>query len=102
MLLFDRFALGPATASNLAGVCVSFLERGLFRDRLRPRTIPYRIAVGVGFLVSPVVQGLGVGLFGREFRLALCGHGADGAPGIRCGDGIADRQELEPNSAAPT
>jgi hypothetical protein len=29
--------------------------------------ISYGIAVGVGFLLSPVVQGLGVGLFGVNF-----------------------------------
>jgi hypothetical protein len=47
----------------------------MFRDRLWLGrfglsawwAIPYGIAVGVGFLMSPVVQGLGVGLFGINF-----------------------------------
>ena len=29
--------------------------------------VPYGAALGVGFLVSPVVQGLGVGIFGVNF-----------------------------------
>lgn len=29
--------------------------------------IAYGLGVGVGFLASPVVESLGVGLFGREF-----------------------------------
>jgi hypothetical protein len=75
VLLFDRFALGPTTASSLAGFAYHFWNGACFgivfalgRFRLPAWwAIPYGIAAGVGFLVSPVVQGLGVGLFGVNF-----------------------------------
>ena len=75
VLLFDRFALGPTTASTLAGFAYHFWNGACFgivfalgRFRLPAWwAIPYGIAVGVGFLLSPVVQGLGVGLFGVNF-----------------------------------
>jgi hypothetical protein len=75
VLLFDRFALGPTTASTLAGFGYHFWNGacfgiifGLGRISL-PKwwAIPYGIAIGIGFLISPVVQGLGVGLFGVNF-----------------------------------
>jgi len=75
VLLFDRFALGPTTASTLAGFAYHFWNGACFgivfalgRFRL-PNwwAIPYGIVIGGGFLVSPVVQGLGVGLFGVNF-----------------------------------
>jgi hypothetical protein len=75
VLLFDRVALGPTTASTFAGFAYHFWNGACFgivfalgRFRLPALwAIPYGIAVGVGFLVSPVVQGLGVGLFGVNF-----------------------------------
>jgi hypothetical protein len=75
VLLFDRFALGQTTASNLGGFIYHFWNGACFgivftlgRFRLANWwAVPYGIAVGVGFLVSPVVQGLGVGLFGVNF-----------------------------------
>ena len=75
VLLFDRFALGPTTASAISGFVYHFWNGACFgiifalgRFSL-PNwwAIPYGIAVGVGFLMSPVVQGLGVGLFGVNF-----------------------------------
>ena len=75
VLLLDRFALGPSTASTLAGfgyhiwngACFGIIF-ALFKGRLSKWwAIPYGLAVGVGFLVSPVVQALGVGLFGKNF-----------------------------------
>lgn len=75
VLLFDRFALGPTTASTISGFVYHFWNGACFgiifalgRFSL-PNwwAIPYGIAVGVGFLMSPVVQGLGVGLFGVNF-----------------------------------
>ncbi len=75
VLLLDRFALGPTTASSLAGFGYHFWNGACFgivfalgRFRLSAWwAIPYGMAVGVGFLLSPVVQGLGVGLFGVNF-----------------------------------
>ena len=92
VLLFNSFALGPTTASTLAGFTYHFWNGACFgivfalgRFRL-PNwwAIPYGIAVGVGFLVSPVVQGLGVGLFGVDFgwhfaATVLAAHLAFGA-----------------------
>ncbi len=75
VLLLDRFALGPSTASNLAGFAYHFWNGAafgiifalLFSGRSRWWAVPYGLAIGVGFLVSPVVQALGVGIFGRDF-----------------------------------
>jgi hypothetical protein len=75
VLLFDRFALGPTTASTVAGFAYHFWNGACFgiifalgRFSL-PNwwAIPYGIAVGLGFLMSPVVEALGVGLFGVNF-----------------------------------
>jgi hypothetical protein len=46
--------------------------------------ILYGVVIGIGFLVSPVVQSLGVGLFGRDFgwtfaATVLSAHVAFGA-----------------------
>jgi hypothetical protein len=92
VLLFDRFALGPTTASTISGFVYHFWNGACFgiifalgRFSL-PNwwAIPYGIAVGVGFLMSPVVQGLGVGLFGVNFgwhfaATVLAAHLAFGA-----------------------
>jgi hypothetical protein len=92
VLLFDRFALGPTTASTISGFAYHFWNGACFgiifalgRFSL-PNwwAIPYGIAVAVGFLMSPVVQGLGVGLFGVNFgwhfaATVLAAHLAFGA-----------------------
>ena len=39
----------------------------LVARRSRWWAIPYAFAIGIGFLASPVVQALGVGLFGKDF-----------------------------------
>lgn len=75
VLLLDRFALGPTAASTLAGFSYHFWNGACFGivfalGRLRLSNwwaIPYGIAIGLGFLLSPVVQALGVGLFGVNF-----------------------------------
>jgi hypothetical protein len=75
VLLFDRFALGPTAASTLGGSAYHFWNGACFgiifalgRFNLPGWwAIPCGAAVGVGFLVSPVVQGLGVGIFGVNF-----------------------------------
>jgi hypothetical protein len=91
-VLLDRFALGPSIASTLAGFGYHFWNGacfGIIFALLRARSskwwaIPYGLAIGTGFLVSPVVQALGVGLFGREFgwhfaATVLTAHAAFGA-----------------------
>jgi hypothetical protein len=75
VLLFDRFALGPTAASTLGGFAYHFWNGACFgiifalgRFNLPVWwAVPYGAALGVGFLVSPVVQGLGVGIFGVNF-----------------------------------
>jgi hypothetical protein len=75
VLLLNRFALGPSTTSNLAGFAYHYYNGAAFGAIFalliagRPRwwAIPYGVAIGFGFLVSPVVQSLGVGLFGKDF-----------------------------------
>jgi len=75
VLLLDRFALGPSAASTLAGFGYHFWNGacfGIIFALLKGRlsnwwAIPYGLAVGLGFLLSPVVQALGVGLLGKDF-----------------------------------
>ncbi len=75
VLLFDRFALGPTAASTLGGFAYHFWNGACFgiifalgRFNLPVWwAVPYGAALGVGFLLSPVVQGLGVGIFGLNF-----------------------------------
>lgn len=75
VLLLDRFALGPSAWSDLAGFAYHFWNGAAFgilfvaltRSQSITLAVLYGIAIGLGFLVSPVVQSLGVGLFGREF-----------------------------------
>ena len=92
VLLLNRFALGPSVSSTLAGFGYHFWDGacfGIIFALLRGRAskwwaIPYALAIGVGFLGSPVVQALGVGLFGRDFgwhfaATVLTAHAAFGA-----------------------
>ena len=79
VLLLDRFAEGPSAASTLAGfayhawngasfgiIFAAFSRIGFVR-RTPAWTTVYGILIGIGFLVSPVVRSLGVGLFGADF-----------------------------------
>ena len=92
VLLLDRFALGPSAASDVAGVAYHFWNGAAFGiiflaltgGRSVGLAIAYGLVVGVGFLGSPVVQSLGVGLFGRDFgwqfaATVLTAHAAFGA-----------------------
>jgi hypothetical protein len=92
VLLLDRFAFGPSAWSDIAGFAYHFwngaafgiLFVGITARTSIVRAIVYGLAVGVGFLGSPVVQSLGVGLFGREFgwhfaATVLLAHAAFGA-----------------------
>lgn len=100
VLLLDRFALGPSTTSTVAGFAYHFwngaafgaIFAALFVGRPRWWAIPYGVAIGLGFLVSPVVESLGVGLFGKDFgwhfaATVLTAHAAYGvALGALAGD----------------
>src|SRR4051794_27452484 len=75
MLLADRFALGPSTWSTVLGfiyhfwngACFGMIFALLFSRRPIWWAASYGILIGLGFLVSPVVQSLGVGFMGRDF-----------------------------------
>jgi hypothetical protein len=75
VLLLNRFALGPSIASDVAGWAYHFWNGAsfgiiyvlLFGAARRWVGVLYGIAVGIGFLVSPVVLSLGVGYFGLQF-----------------------------------
>jgi hypothetical protein len=75
VLLLDRFALGPTTLSDLAGFAYHAWNGASFgivfvmlaKGRSSWWAVPYGLAVGLGFLASPVVQALGVGPSGRDF-----------------------------------
>lgn len=92
VLLLDRFALGPSVWSDLTGFAYHFWNGAAFGTiflavtggRSIALAILYGVVIGIGFLVSPVVQSLGVGLFGRDFgwtfaATVLCAHVAFGA-----------------------
>ncbi len=75
VLLLDRFAQGPSTASDVAGWTYHFWNGAsfgiiyalLFGTRRRWLGAIYGVLIGIGFMVSPVVKSLGVGLFGLQF-----------------------------------
>lgn len=92
VLLLDRFALGPSSLSDVAGFAYHAWNGAAFgivfvmlaKGRSSWWGVPFGVAVGIGFLASPVVVALGVGPFGRDFgwRFAatvLTAHVAFGA-----------------------
>lgn len=79
VLLLNRFALGPSIGSDIAGWTYHFWNGAsfgiiyvlLFGTARRWAGVLYGLAVGVGFLISPVVISLGVGYFGLQFSLGF-------------------------------
>lgn len=75
LLLADRFALGPSTWSTVLGFIYHFWNGAcfgmIFALWLSRRPIwwatSYGILIGLVFLVSPVVESLGVGFMERDF-----------------------------------
>jgi hypothetical protein len=79
VLLLNRFALGPSTASDVAGWAWHFWNGVSFgiiyvlilgAGRRWPALL-YALAIGTGFLVSPVVLSLGIGYFGLQYSVAF-------------------------------
>ena len=75
VLLVDRFALGPNAVSNLAGWGYHFWNGAAFgliysllfgKGKVWLGTL-YGVLIGIGLMVSPVVNSLGVGYFGVDF-----------------------------------
>jgi hypothetical protein len=79
VLLLDRFAEGPSTASDIAGWTYHFWNGAsfgiiyvvLFGTRRRWLAGLYGLLIGTGFMVSPVVKSLGVGHFGLQFSFGF-------------------------------
>jgi hypothetical protein len=75
VLLLDRFAQGPSLISDIAGWAYHFWNGVSFGiiyvlmlgTRRRWAGAVFGLAIGLGFLVSPVVISLGVGYFGLQF-----------------------------------
>jgi hypothetical protein len=75
VLILDRLAQGPSFISDLAGFAYHFWNGASFGiiyvlllgTRRRWLGTMFGLAIGLGFLVSPVVLSLGVGYFGLEF-----------------------------------
>ncbi len=75
VLLLNRFANGPDRASDIAGwlyhfwngVSFGIIYALLIGARRIWAGAVYGIALGVGFMLSPVVSSLGVGFFGLQF-----------------------------------
>jgi hypothetical protein len=74
VLLLDRFAEGPSTASDIAGwiyhvwngAGFGIIYAVLLGTRRRWLGALYGLLIGIGFMVSPVVKSLGVGYFGLQ------------------------------------
>lgn len=112
VLLLDRFAQGPSLLSDLAGFGLHFWTGacfGMILTLASPRrghiwAVPYGLAIGAGFLMSPVVQAIGAGFFGKDLgwtfaATVFTAHAAYGlvlAAGLR---GTASR--LRPGARAP-
>lgn len=79
VLLLNRFALGPNLASDIAGWAYHFTNGAAFGiiyallvgTRRVWAGLIYGLAVGVGFLLSPVVTALGVGFLGLQFSIGF-------------------------------
>lgn len=76
VLILNQFASGPDTWSDLAGWAYHFWNGaafGLIFSLLLGQSkswqgIFYGLLIGVGFMISPVVKSLGIGLFGADFK----------------------------------
>jgi hypothetical protein len=75
VLLLDRFAEGPSLLSDVAGWAYHFWNGAafgiiytvVFGSKRRWVGALYGVALGVGFMLSPVVTALGVGALGLQF-----------------------------------
>lgn len=76
VLLLDQFATGPDVTSNVAGWAYHFWNGaafGILFSLLISKTnifwgLAFGVLIGIGFMVSPVVKSLGIGLFGVEYK----------------------------------
>ena len=72
VLLTDRFMLGPSVFSNTVGyayhfwngICFGVIFSVIFGKRPVWWAVAFAQAIGIGFLLSPAVQALGIGFMG--------------------------------------
>ncbi len=76
VVMLNQFASGPDSLSDLAGWSYHFWNGAAFgiifslfigKPKIWYGAI-YGFLIGVGFMVTPVVKSLGIGLFGFEFK----------------------------------
>lgn len=76
VIMLDQFATGPDITSDLAGWAYHFWNGAMFGlifslliGKSKPwQGVVYGLLIGIGFMVSPVVKSLGIGLFGFSFK----------------------------------
>jgi len=74
VLLTDRFMLGPSLLSDIVGWTYHFWNGAtfgiifavLFGRRSTLLAVGYSLLIGIGFLISPAVDALGIGFMGME------------------------------------
>lgn len=79
VLLLDQFAQGPSVASDVVGWAYHFWNGAAFGiiytvllgTRRRWAGVLYGAAIGLGFMLSPVVSSLGVGFLGLDFSVGF-------------------------------
>lgn len=76
VLLLNQFASGPDIWSDLAGWSYHFWNGAVFglifslvlgQSKIWQGLL-YGLLIGIGFMISPVVKSLGIGLFGIDFK----------------------------------
>jgi hypothetical protein len=76
VVMLDQFASGPDVWSDLAGWAYHFWNGAAFgiifslvmgKPKIWHGAV-YGFLIGLGFMVTPVVKSLGIGLFGLEFK----------------------------------
>lgn len=96
--LLGQFSEGPSVLSDLVGRAYHFWNGACFGVTFallagRPswwKGMAYGVAVGIGFMASPVVVGLGIGRFGVDFgpQFAITVTAAHAAFGAVLGGGL--------------
>src|SRR5262249_2607865 len=75
VLLLDQFAAGPSFTSDVAGwayhfwngACFGLIYVLVFGTCRRWMGTAFGVVIGIGFMLSPVVSGLGVGFLGLQY-----------------------------------
>ena len=76
VLLLNKFASGPDVYSDIAGWLYHFWNGAafglifsiLFGKSKSIEGILFGLVIAIGFMISPVVKSLGIGVFGKDFK----------------------------------